>query len=325
MMGSAVNTSRSSQAIVLIKAPSNLGLRPPASGQEPGTWQAPAVLERAGLDVGLQPAAIIALERPPYDFTPQPGTGVRNGLTLRRFNEALARAVADALANSRFPAVVGGDCAILLGALAGARRHGELALVHIDGHSDFRHPGNYDVTAGPAAAAGMDLALSTGRGEGRLTDWDGRPGPLVPDRRVVQIGDRETRAADYAWRDIFDTAISLLDIFWVREHGLAATLSRGFEVLDETSELPYWVHLDVDVLDQTIMPAVDSPGSPGLDYADVAELVRGFVASPRCLGFNVTIYDPDLDPDRVYAPRIVGMLLDGLSPMLASRQRRSEA
>jgi arginase len=319
MIDSAVDTNRRKQDIALIKAPSNLGLRPPAPGQEPGTWQAPAVLERAGLDAGLQPAEIVALERPSYDFTPQPGTSLRNGLTLRRFNEALASAVGGVLGVGQFPVVVGGDCGILPGALAGARRYGELALIHLDGHSDFRHPGNYDVAAGPAAAAGMDLALSTGRGDALLTDWDGRPGPLVPDRRVVQIGDRETRDADYAWRDIFDTAITQSDIFWVQEHGLAATLSRAFAVLDETPVHPYWVHLDVDVLDQTVMPAVDSPGSPGLDYAAVAELMRGFVASPRCLGCNVTIYDPDLDPERIYAPRIVAMLLSGLDPALASR------
>ena len=79
MMGSAVNTSRSNQAIVLIKAPSNLGLRPPASGQEPGTWQAPAVLEGAGLDVGLQPAAIMALERPPMTLRHSPALACATG------------------------------------------------------------------------------------------------------------------------------------------------------------------------------------------------------------------------------------------------------
>ena len=81
----------------------------------------------------------------------------------------------------------------------------------------------------------------------------------------MQIGDRETRDADYVWRDIFDTDITQLDIFWVREHGTSATLRRTFEILDSAPDLPFWVHLDVDVLDQTLMPAVDSPGSPGLD------------------------------------------------------------
>ncbi|MDY1047129.1 arginase family protein [Pseudomonas coleopterorum] len=40
--------------------------------------------------------------------------------------------------------IVGGDCSILLGASAGARQAGRVSLLHIDRHSDFRHPGNYD-------------------------------------------------------------------------------------------------------------------------------------------------------------------------------------
>src|SRR4051794_16190815 len=108
MIDSAVDTSRRKQDIALIKAPCNLGLRPPAQTQEPGTWQAPEVLERAGLDAGLQPAAILALERPSYDFNPQPSTSLRNGLTLRRFDEALASAADDALGKGQFPIVVGG-------------------------------------------------------------------------------------------------------------------------------------------------------------------------------------------------------------------------
>jgi arginase len=315
MVAAAAETGQGSKEITLIKAPSNLGLRPPSSGREPGTWQAPAVLARAGLDAGLRPEEIIELERSPYDFAAQPGTRLRNGATMRRFNEAVANAVAHALAARRLPVVIGGDCSILLGVLAGARRQGELSLVYIDGHSDFRHPGNYDPTSVLGAVAGMDLALATGRGEALMTDWDSRPAPLVPDTRVVQIGDRETRDADYVWRDIFDTNITQMDIFWVREHGIAATLRRAFEILDGAPDLPFWTHLDVDVLDQTIMPAVDSPGSPGLDYSEVSELVRGFLASPRCLGLNVTIFDPDLDPDGVYAPRIVRMLLAGLEPV----------
>src|SRR3954470_18554750 len=109
MVESAVDTGHGKQDLVLIKAPSNLGLRSPAPGREPGTWQAPAVLEQAGLDVGLQQAAIVALERPRYDFAPQPGTTLRNGLTLHLFNEALASAVAGTLGKGRFPIVIGGD------------------------------------------------------------------------------------------------------------------------------------------------------------------------------------------------------------------------
>jgi arginase len=308
------------QGIALIKAPSNLGLRPPMPGKEPGTWQAPVVLARAGLDEALRPERLVEFPRPSYDFGEQPGTRLRNGQSARRFNEELADAVETALKDGFFPIVVGGDCSILLGALAGARRLGELALVHIDGHSDFRHPGNYDPAATLSAIAGMDLALATGRGEALMTDWDGRPGPLVPEARVVQIGERESRDPDWVWRDVLDTAITQIDVFWAREHGLPAVLERAFETLDRTPDFPFWTHLDVDVLDQVVMPAVDSPGSPGLDYDEVAALLRGFLASPRCLGLNVTIFDPDLDPDGLYAARLAPMLSEGIMAGLAARR-----
>lgn len=36
----------------------------------------------------------------------------------------------------------------------------------------------------------------------------------------------------------------------------------------------FWVHLDVDVLDQAIMPAVDCPGSPGIPPEDLVAILQ---------------------------------------------------
>lgn len=312
-------------AIVLIEAPCNLGLRPPAPGREPGTWRAPAALARAGLIGALQPARVVSLPRQPYAVDPQPGTRLRNGQTLRRFNAMVADAVETSLRQGQIPILIGGDCSILLGALAGARRQGELALVHVDGHSDFRHPGNYDPNSTLGAVAGMDLALATGRGESLLTEWDGRPAPLVPDAHVVQIGERESRDPDFAWPDVLETGITQFDSFWVQERGIEEAVRQAVETLDRTPDLPFWLHLDVDVLDAAIMPAVDSPGSPGLGYAEVSALLRYVVADRRCLGLDVTIFDPDLDPDGAYAHNLVRMLVAGIEPALASRSSQAPA
>jgi arginase len=67
---------------------------------------------------------------------------------------------------SALPVVIGGDCSILLGALAGRRRQGALSLVHIDGHSDFRHPGNYNAAevSGRCRRHGSCAGNRTGRG-----------------------------------------------------------------------------------------------------------------------------------------------------------------
>jgi arginase len=59
----------------------------------------------------------------------------------------------------------------------------------------------------------------------------------------------------------------------------------------------FWLHLDADVLDPSVMPAVDSPDPGGLLPAELAPLLRALVRSERCVGFNPTVYDPDLDPD----------------------------
>ena len=208
--------------IRLVRAPSNLGLRPLRPGHVPGTWRAPEVLSKAGLIEALAPAGVIDLERPAYSTDPEPGTRLRNGHAIRGFNLRLADVVANALGRGGWPLVIGGDCSILLGALAAARRSGAVALVHVDGHSDFRHPGNYDVNAALGSAAGMDLALSTGRGEPLLTEWPGVDGPIVADEAVVQIGERESRDADFAWPDVNATAITRIDVFEARELGVAA-------------------------------------------------------------------------------------------------------
>ena len=156
--------------IPLIAAPSNLGLRPLYEGHVPGTWRAPQALLEAGLKEALAPASVAELRRPPYSPQACAGTRLYNGHEMRRFNLALAEEVARARAGGGFALVVGGDCSVLLGCLAGVRRQGSVSLLHIDGHSDFRHPGNYDPHATLGAVAGMDLALATGRGERLMTD-----------------------------------------------------------------------------------------------------------------------------------------------------------
>jgi arginase len=160
----------------------------------------------------------------------------------------------------------------------------------------------------------MDLALATGRGERLLTEWPWVDAPLVPDEQVVQIGERESRDADFAWPDIDTTAITRLDVFTARDLGSAAVIARTLTVLGQQPDWPFWIHLDVDVLDQDVMPAVDSPGSPGLDEEDLFRLLRALVAQELCAGMTVTIYDPDLDPQHECAARIVTLLLRVFEP-----------
>lgn len=292
----------------VIAAPSNLGLRPLRPKHEPGTWRAPAALLSAGLLRAIGMPKLIELPRPTYSSDPQPGTRLLNGHSMRAFNLALAAAVKEVHRQNEFALVVGGDCSILLGALAGVRQSGPVFLIHIDGHSDFRHPGNYDPAQSLGAVAGMDLALATGRGEALGTQWPGISGPLVADAHVIQLGERENRDTDFAWPDVNDTAINRIDVFEALTIGASGVTGRIANVLEQAPEQDFWVHLDVDVLDQAVMPAVDSPGSPGIAPNDLVEILNPLVADRRCRGMTVTVFDPDLDPDGRHADTIVRII-----------------
>ena len=306
--------------VEIVAASSNLGLRPPAPGREPGTWRAPHVLLSHGLGRRLNAARITELPRPGYEFQAQPGTRIRNGAAIREHALGLADAVAAALAASRFVVVLGGDCSILLGCLAGARRGGRCGLVHVDGHRDFFHPGNYDAGSRLGSAAGMDLALATGRGELLLTHWPVAGSPLVNDDDVIQIGDREPAESGH---DSLDPPIVQLTVHDVLRAGVADVADRAIWHLRNQGLDRVWLHVDLDVLDCSLLPAVDTPGQPGLTFDQLGELLSRLIGTGRVVGLDVTIYDPELDAAGEYPPQIVHCLASALTALRTRTTRTS--
>ncbi len=264
----------------------------------------------AGLEARVGAGKVVQLPRSAYDAQKQPDTRIRNGQTLRRFSLDLAEAVRTVLVADAFPLVIGGDCSVMLGSLYGARLTGARGLIHIDGHSDFFHPGNYDTRGRLGAAAGMDLALATGRGESLLTHWPDINGPLVRDEDAIQLGERDAFTDDFRayYGDIVRTAITRYVIQDVLKVGIERTAQSVIERLQSRDLNRAWLHVDLDVLDQSVMPAVDSPGSPGLTFTQLGSLLTRLYRSARLAGATVTIYDPARDPTGRYAAPIVATL-----------------
>lgn len=296
-------------AISIVDAPTNLGLRPPAPGVVPGCAKAPAALREAGLLDRLAAADAGALVAPRYDLGGwQPGDGVFHAEQIVAYSRRIADRVA-ALIGHCFPLVLGGDCSVLLGtglalrerALAEGRRYG---LAFVDGHSDFRHPGNDP--AGIGAAAGEDLALVTGRGQADVA------ARLFEDADIVVLGIRED---DQGREELASCGIGHRTAQEIRKAGAAESAEWARRRLDELDG--FWVHLDVDVLDPAVMPCVDAPAPDGLEHAELAELLAGLTVAPGCLGIEVTVFDPDLDPDGAYAKALVDTFARGLAPRVS--------
>jgi arginase len=287
--------------IALIEAPGNLGLKPPAPGREPGTRGAPDALRQAGLQAALRPATLTRVEPAPYDPDADNAGTVRNVMSIADYSVRLADAVAGARSAGRLPLLIGGDCSILLGAMLGLRRLGDYGLLFIDGHTDFYLP-EQSSTGG---AAGLDLALVTGWGPRALTDLEGLR-PYVRPEHVVAIGNRDhaprPRAAIPAAADALGAYIDLAS---ARAGQIGEAARRGFAAAGFAALDGVFVHCDVDVLDGTVMPAVDSPQPSGLSYGELAELLAAARASGKLAGIELTIFDPDLDPDGAIAETLV--------------------
>jgi arginase len=312
MSPSARTAATPALATSLVLAPSNLGLRP-ESGRQPGTWQAPRVLMEAGLREALLAHEVLRLPRPIYEFEAQPRTRIRNGRTIRAFSFALADKVKDILGAGRFPVVIGGDCSVLLGSLYGLRLAGGRGLVHVDGHSDFIQEKSYATPETLGAAAGMDLALASGRGEPILTDWPD-VGALAADADIVQVGER---GRDNAWfrqyyGDLLATEITQITAQRLIAAGAEAAAAQVLARLEARGLGRAWLHVDLDVLDESVMPAVDSPGKPGFSYEQLSGLVRALVSSGRIAGANFAIYDPERDPGHRHAPELVRCIAAGI-------------
>ncbi|CAM5540697.1 arginase family protein [Streptomyces purpurascens] len=285
----------------IIEAPSVLGLRPT------GVEGLPEALLGAGLAEGLGAVRAGRVEPPGYDPERDPETGVLNPDGIAAYSVALADAVSAVLDDGRFPVVLGGDCSVLLGNLLALRRRDWHGLLFLDGHTDFYQP-----SAEPAGeAASMELALATGRGPRVLADLEGR-GPLVRDEDVVALGFRDTEESAAYGTQPLPSALHAMELDTVRDLGAAEAARRAVGLLTgDGAGAGYWVHLDVDVLDDAAMPAVDYRLPGGLTWQELETVLRTALSDGGAVGLDVAIFNPRLDPDGSLAERLAECLLRG--------------
>jgi arginase len=268
------------------------------SGARRGEEHAPAALRAAGLVERLRARDAGEANARIRDTRRDPATGVVGAVEVRRASMAIASRVRELLEARERPLVLGGDCTLLLGVFQALSRGSGLWFV--DGHADF-----FDGESSPTGeAADMDLAILTGHGPPGLLERDG---PLLEPAAVVLLGHRPAELHPEVARENarVDPAIHALTAPEVRERGAALV---GTDAAARLAGRPAWLHIDLDVLDERVLPAVSYPQALGLDWDDLVGLARPLFAAPNLLGVSVADFNPDRDADGTHAGRVVEAL-----------------
>ncbi len=274
----------------IIEASSALGHVPEHLGVE----RAPGVLLGFGLSDGLNAGRAGRVAAEGYRAERDPRTGIMNPDALSRYSSALADAVGPVLDAGEFPVVLGGDCSIVLGSMLALRRRGRYGLLYVDGDADFYQP---EVNPLSGAASASDLAFVTGRGPDVVCDLERRR-PLVRDDDVVVFACRDAASRDRRGCQPLPAAMRVIDRDRVRRLGAAAAAGQAVGHLTRPGgpDGGFWIHVDADVLDETLMQAVDDPRPGGLGWDELTMVLRTAIASGRAAGLQLAIYNPDFDP-----------------------------
>jgi arginase len=292
-----------------------LGVPTNSAGKIDGVARGPLVLREEGLVDALHRHAKV------HDYgdvtlpDPSPTRASRSHVIDPDGLDALVARVRDAVASilnhGHLPLVIGGDCPLLLGCLAASSGRDRGGLLFVDGHEDAYLP----TQSSSGEAADMELAFALGMAD---ASWSSELAALLPlvapaDVRILGARDGELLRSEgvASLRD----RVALVD--GVR---LAADPAGSAAAACATLPRPWWFHLDLDVLSTEALPAIDYPQPGGLDWDDLAVVATtALSADPR--GWDVTIYNPDLDPTRVHARRIVrflGSVIEQASDLEAS-------
>jgi len=179
---------------------------------------------------------------------------------------------------------LGGDHGVPIPVMRALEEHGApITLVHVDAHLDWRHEVNGE-TEGYSSPIRRASEM-----------------PWID--KIVQIGMRGIGSASQG--EVDDARAYGADIitaYEMHEMGMAAVLDR---IPDGG---PYYLTIDADGIDPTIMPAVVAQTPGGLDWIQIRTLVHGLVSKGRVLGMDVVEIAPQYDVGNitmVHAERLI--------------------
>lgn len=230
-----------------------------------------------GTGTAAGPSAILAASQEVELYDPRRGCSPVHGFGIATaapcpmpalIPDALAlldQQVESVVATDRFPLVLGGEHALTPGAIGPlARRHPDLALLHVDAHADLRD-GYLGERYSHASAIRRCLDL--------------------PQLDVVSVGIRNISEEGARWLAAHPDRM--------RVHWAWDRATYDFEAICRPlAGRPVYVTIDLDGFDPSVMPSTGTPEPGGLLWADVMALIAEVTRVATVVGADVVELAP---------------------------------
>lgn len=183
----------------------------------------------------------------------------------RQFSDAqaLARRVTDV---GKFLLVLGGDHSISAPIISGvSQAKGEIGVLHFDAHNDYSRPVSPE---------------TTGMHHGNFLNW------VAGNEAVVQLLQCGIRQLSPAAPEQIDKRALLAGRQWLAEGGEL--------LLDSMSpDIPWYITVDVDVIDPTLMSATGTPLPGGVTWEELTRTLELVMRNRTVVGLDVVEFLPD--------------------------------
>jgi arginase len=287
-----------------------IGAATSAGAYAPGQERAPAAFRRHGLAAALASRGRIIRDRgdvASFRWRPDPSRSQAMNLeAVRHACELVASAVATAIAAQEDVLVLGGDCTVELGTVAGANAAGaRVGLIYVDFDADLNTPATSD---GALDWTGVAHLLNLPGCEPSLAGL-GPTCPLLAPEQLLYFGVANITPPESD--AIKDHAIKVIS----REYALGDIEAAAAGAAEWAAPFDcVLVHLDVDVLSFIDFPIAENVRRcDGLKLEQAAFVLKQLAALPQWRGLTITEVNPDHAPDESAAfARFNAVLADAL-------------
>jgi arginase len=288
-----------------------IGAATSAGAYAPGQERAPAAFRQHGLAEALARRGRTVRDHGDvvsFRWRPDPSRPKAMNLdAVRDACDVVAGYVAKAIAPQEDVLVLGGDCTVELGTVAGANAAGaRVGLVYIDFDADLNTP---DTSDGALDWTGVAHLLGIRGCEPSLAGL-GPARPMLAAEQVLYFGVENVTPSEAT--AIRDHAIRLIS----REEALCDIEAASARAAEWAARFDcVLVHFDVDVLSYIDFPIAENVRRcDGLKLEQAAVVLRRLTVLPQWRGLTITEINPDHAPNEAAAfERLNGVLADALS------------